>query len=284
MDCMIDYLCAMNIHYRFFPIEYFFSSVSHIGFKNVEIWLCPQHFEVTYNGYESSEKLKRLAKENHVNIACLCAEQNNPKPSNMAARDKLIIDHSLKYFKNVIDLANELNVSKVLFTSGWSYYDETISNALNRSINHMQELCDYALNKNVTICIEPLQPFESRLVNNKETMKNYLNNINKDNVKIALDLGALGKANESIDEWFLEFGDRIVHCHYVDGNPTGHLPIGKGNRNIEADMISFLKNDYKGFLSFEFANSIAFENPKQADLDSIKVIENSLNQIRKGER
>lgn len=281
---MIDYLCAMNIHYRFFPIEYFFSSIADIGFKNAEIWLCPQHFEVTYGGYESSEKLKRLAEGNHIKLACLCAEQNNPKPNNMAAREEPIINHSLKYFKNVIDLANELGVPKVLFTSGWSYYDETRFVALIRSIHHMQELADYAINKKVTICIEPLQPFESHLVNNKETMEDYLNKVNRDNVKIALDLGALGKANESIDEWFSKFGNQIVHCHYVDGTPTGHLPIGKGNRNIKEDMESFLKNNYKGLLSFEFANSIAFENPKQADIDSIKVIENSLNQIGKEDK
>lgn len=278
---MIDRLCAMNIHYRFFPIDYFFSKIADIGFKNAEIWLCPQHFEITYNGYENSDKLKKLSERYNVNLMCLCAEQNNPKPSNMAARDEEIIKHSLTYFKNVINLAYELNVPKVLFTSGWSYYDEPRTIAFDRSVCHLQQLADYALKKNITICIEPLQPFESRLVNNIKTMKEYIDKVQRNNVKIALDMGALGKANESIDSWFKEFGNDIVHCHYVDGTPTGHLPIGKGNRNIKEDLKCFIKNNYQGLLSFEFANNIAFEDPAQADLDSINIIENSLNQIRK---
>mgnify|MGYP004632774811 FL=1 len=137
--------------------------------------------------------------------------------------------------------------------------------------------------KNVTICVEPLQKFETRLVNNIDSMEKYLNAVNRENVKIALDTGALGGANESIKIWFERFGDRIVHCHYVDGTPTGHLPIGKGDRNIKEDLKTFLANDYKGLYSFEFTNRICFENPGQIDIDAINVMRNSINQIRKEE-
>ena len=123
MDYISERICAMNIHYRFYPIEYFFSEISKNGFKNAEIWLCPQHFEVTYRGYEDSSKLKNLANKYGIKLACLCAEQNNPKPSNMAARDERIIEHSINYFKNLINLASELEVPKILLTSGWAYFD-----------------------------------------------------------------------------------------------------------------------------------------------------------------
>lgn len=77
------------------------------------------------------------------------------------------------------------------------------------------------------------------------------------------------------------FKDRIVHCHYVDGTPTGHLPIGKGDRNIKEDLETFLANDYRGLYSFEFANGSCFANPSQIDIDAINVMKNSINQIRK---
>lgn len=283
MDYISERICAMNIHYRFYPIEYFFSEISKNGFKNAEIWLCPQHFEITYRGYEDSSKLKNLANKYGIKLACLCAEQNNPKPSNMAARDERIIEHSINYFKNLINLASELEVPKILLTSGWAYFDEPVEKAFKRSVSHMQELADYAKQKDVTICVEPLQKFETRLVNNIDSMEKYLNEVDRENVKIALDTGALGGANESIKIWFDRFKDRIVHCHYVDGTPTGHLPIGKGDRNIKEDLETFLANDYRGLYSFEFANGSCFANPSQIDIDAINVMKNSINQIRKEE-
>ena len=28
---------------------------------------------------------------------------------------------------------------------------------------------------------------------------------------------------ENINDYFEAFGSRIIHCHFVDGNPTGHM-------------------------------------------------------------
>lgn len=44
---------SMNIHYRFFDIEYFFKSARDNGLEKVELWLCPHHFSVDYLGYEN---------------------------------------------------------------------------------------------------------------------------------------------------------------------------------------------------------------------------------------
>lgn len=272
-------LCTMNIHYRYFSLEYFFESARNNGLNNVEIWLCPQHYFINYLEYEEVNKLLDLKKKYGVNIACLCCEQNNPKPSNMAARDHSLIKKSMKYFKNVIDVASIIGCEKVLMTSGWAYYDESINDSWQRSVEHMKAMVEYAKQRSVKVCIEPLQKYESLLVNNLNSMKDYLADVDSSNLYVALDTGALGGARESIGEWFDQFGEKIIHCHYVDGTPTGHLPIGMGDRNVKSDIKDFLKYGYTGLLSFEFANAVAFEDPRKMDKLAIECIEKNYKEI-----
>lgn len=241
--------------------------------KYAEIWMCPHHVYLQgVDAFGRVDEIKRMADIAGVKIACVCPEQNNPKPNNLAAKDIEIMRNSLSYFERIIFAAKLLESDKVLMTSGWAFYDEDKDLAWERSVNNMRRISEYAKRLNVKICVEPLQPQESILVNNIQTMKKYLDEVNSDNVYVALDLGALGKANESIKQWFDQFGHRIIHIHYVDGNPTGHLPIGMGSRNVEEDLRIIDSYGYKGVLSFEFANGVAFNEPSKIDNDSIRYI------------
>lgn len=89
-----DQLYAMNIHYRYYDLEYFFRACQKMNLKHAELWLCPQHFYINSMWSESPEKLKGLMKRSGVQISCICPEQNNPKPNNIAARSELLIENT----------------------------------------------------------------------------------------------------------------------------------------------------------------------------------------------
>lgn len=277
---MENVVCSMNIHYRYYPIDVFYNSCFENEINNVELWLCPQHFLVNDRIHFDINKVKQTLDKYNLKVACICPEQNNPKPCNMASKDELIIDYSFKYLKNVILFAEKIQCPKILLTSGWDSYDEEIESAWNRSIDHMRTIANFSKEHNVSICIEPLQPFESRLINNKNQMFKYLKDLNCENVFVAIDTGALGAANETIQEWFEMFGEKIIHTHYVDGTPTGHMPIGYGNRNINEDIEVFDYYKYKGVLSFEFANKMAFKEPNKYDLQAKRKIEEAIAKLK----
>ncbi|MEF9920227.1 MAG: sugar phosphate isomerase/epimerase family protein [Erysipelotrichaceae bacterium] len=261
-------LSAMNCHYRFYEFEYFFATAKELGFKEVEIWTSPHHYFVDYNGYEDPDKLRTLADKYGVKIICLCPEQTNPKPNNMAAKDENQKVRVRKYFKNMIDIADTLKIKKVLVTSGWAFYNEVREDAWKRSVTMMRELCSYALSKNITLCIEALQPYESRLVTDTVTMKQYLDDVLAANLKVCIDMGAMAKAEETIDDYFKMFKEDVVHVHFVDGHPCGHLAWGDGTRNMKEDLQALENHDYQGYLSLENATDRYYENPKKADKQS----------------
>ncbi|MFM1524177.1 MULTISPECIES: sugar phosphate isomerase/epimerase family protein [Helcococcus] len=276
-------ISAMNCHYRYYTLESFFKYISEIGFKYTEIWTSPQHFFVDYIQNDDVNLLKNLSDKYGVKIHCICPEQTNPKPHNVAARDKNIIDRTIKYYKRIIDIAANVGADKIVTTSGWGFLDKDREEALSRSIEMQKKICDYADKKNIKVCIEALQPIESNLVKNIEDLSRYLEKVNRDNLFICLDFGAMAKAGEDIEDYFEKFGNRIYHIHFVDGKPTGHLAIGDGERDYKVDLGKLYNYGYKKYLSLEIASDRYYNEPYNADrksYENIRRVYDSFNKSR----
>lgn len=272
------HLCAMNCHYRFYQLESFFRCASRLGFKHVEIWTAPQHFFMDYQQYEDPDKLIGLAEKFNVRISCICPEQTNPKPNNIAIKDKEGQKRVLRYFKNAIDVSKTVGANKVVITSGWAFYDEDVKTAKDRSIAMLKEISNYAASKDVYLAMEALQKGESTIANMSLDLKEIIKEVGNNHLKVCLDLGAMAGANETIEDYFRVFHEDIIHCHFVDGNPTGHLAWGDGSRDMEEDLKVFDIFNYSGFLSLEFANDRYFQEPFAADKKTMTIYKN----IKKG--
>lgn len=271
---MLKRLAGMNYYYRYYPIEYFFESLQKNNLKYFELWTCTHHFEITDLKFEETKKIKKLMKIFDTSIICLTPEQSNPKPYNLAASDIYLKTKAKNYFMNAIKAASELECPYVSMNSGWDFYSENTNEAWKRSVYMMQELAEFAKSQNVSIVFEALQPNESHLVNSINDIALYMESVNQDNVFVNIDFGAMARSNETIDQYFKTFGNKIKHCHFVDGSPTGHLAWGEGNRDAKADITDLKNNNYQGFLTFEFANSKYFQQPFEVDRQAIKYLKN----------
>lgn len=259
-------LCAMNCHYRFYQLESFFKSASKNGYKFLEIWTGPQHFFVDYSKHESIKKLKQLEDKYQVKITGICPEQTNPKPNNIAINSFDGKKRALDYFKNIIDVASEIQAHQVVVTSGWAFYDESVDDAYNRSIELLREISEYAEERELPLAIEALQKEESLLANSADDLKKIIDDVDSNMLNVCLDIGAMEMAEDTIQTYFDTFGEKVIHSHFVDvKNDNTHIAWGDGNRNMEEDLECFSKNNYKGLLSFECVNSQYFEDPEEAD-------------------
>ena len=260
-DMDVQSLYPMNISFRYFSLEKFFESCAKTGLHNAEIWLCPQHFLINGQFSEDPSKLKALMREYGVQIKCLCGEQNNPKPNNMAARGELLVANTRSYFRRVIDLAEAIGCPKVLVTPGWNYFDEKVEEARVRSIDMLRELSVYAHARGVTLVLESIWSISSQIAPTIAQIANIKDAVNSDSLKLTLDLGAMSDAGETVDDWFSAFGSDIAHCHFVDGTPTGHMPWGHGNLAMRGILASFKKAGYKGGFSLEYVHPMSFQDP-----------------------
>ena len=156
---------------------------------------------------------------------------------------------------------------------GWAYYDESKEDAWNRSVEMMRKVCDYAKANDILVAIEALQPDESVLVNSVEQLKAYLDAVNHPQLKVCIDFGAMARVNNTIQDYFDAFGKDVIHTHFVDGKPTGHLAWSDGTRDLKQDLLDLEANGYHGYLSLETATSRYYEKPWVAEQTTLKAFE-----------
>lgn len=275
-----DKICAMNCHHRYYQLNEFFASAKENGYTCVELWTGPQHFYMDHNGYEEISALKDLEQHYGIKIIGICPEQTNPKPNNMAAKDFAMQDRVEKYFKNAIDVATAIKANQVVVTSGWAFLDEPREEAYLRSVKMLQKISEYAEHRGMLLAIEALQRNESILVNSVENLKKLLEDVQRDALKICLDIGAMAMANDTIQGYFDVFHDKIIHTHFIDvDSNTTHLAWGDGNRNMKEDLEAFYQNGYRGIFSIECVNQRYFEYPAAADAQTMKKFQRYIREI-----
>lgn len=263
-------LATMNHHYMFYDLDVFFENASKLGYPCVELWTSPQHFFMDYQQNDPTERVLALMDKFGVRVHGICPEQCNPKPHNMAAKDKSIQNRTLAYFTRAIDVAKTLGASQVLVTSGWAYYDEPVEQARERSASMLKKVAHYAESQGINLAIEALRAPESRIANTVKDLELLLEMVDETALKVCLDIGAMVSAGDTIQGYFDAFGANLIHSHYVDtGERSLHLALGDGNRNIAEDIMTFERNGYTGVLSVECTDSEALTNPMAADARSM---------------
>lgn len=264
-------LAGMNNHYRYYELEYFFQQLNLHDIHYAELWTGPMHFFVDYHKHDDIDFLKKLEAKYDVKIIGICPEQTNPKANHIASKHRQ--QDIYQYYCNMIDIAKKIGCNQVLITSGWAFYNEDKGMAWKRSVDMMKHICSYAHEQGVIIVMEALQPEESILVNSVKDLKKYKLEVDHDCLKICIDFGAMARAENTLQDYFDAFDKDIVHIHFVDGAPCGHLAWGDGKRDLQADLTILNERQYHGYLSLETAASRYFQTPWIAEETTLRSFE-----------
>lgn len=150
------------------------------------------------------------------------------------------IDIVMNRLIKAIDFASKFNVKKLTLHPGCE--DETMPRfeAIQKSIENVQKLCDYAKKYQMTIMIENLVS-SKELCLTIEEIKDYIRLVNRDNCKFILDCGHYNVANHHKDlkEVVDTMKDHLVHLHLSNNNSLSDQHQNLRNGNI--DFINYFK-------------------------------------------
>jgi D-psicose/D-tagatose/L-ribulose 3-epimerase len=171
---------------------------------------------------------------------------------NLISPDSSIRQAGLNYIKATIDIAAYL---------GSPYLSGPIHSALgvftgkpateeeiNWAVEGVRKAADYAASKNITICLEYLNRFESYLVSCADELYALVKKINHPNVRIMYDTFHANIEEKNTAEALKRIADQTVHIQ-ISESTRGIL--GQGQVDISSVLLTLEELNYPGWIVVE---------------------------------
>lgn len=127
----------------------------------------------------------------------------------------------------------------------------------------LNALGEYAASKHVTLLYEPLNRYESNLINTMDDGVQFLQTLSTTNVKLLGDLFHMNIEESNLPKAIHTAKGYLGHIHFVDSN---RRPVGLGHTEM-TDIASALRDiGYEGYLS---AEAFPFPDPDAAAKQTI---------------
>jgi len=208
--------------------------------------------------------VKKCLKETGLTLASVAVDTfANPiyQKGSFAAIDENVRQKAIEDAKFAIDFASELGCKIVTLWPGQDGYDYMFAADYIKErklfSDAVKELCEYNKNIDITLEYKLKEPRTHSYISTVGTTLMMLNDINCDNVGIALDYGhaVLGYENpaESVAMCKM-YGDRLRHIHINDNYGVWDDDMIVANVHTIA-YLEFLywlkKTNYKGYITFD---------------------------------
>ncbi|BDZ47974.1 tagatose 3-epimerase [Frondihabitans sucicola] len=164
------------------------------------------------------------------------------------------IETTKAYVRSAIDLAvaqgSELVIGPMYTAVGrvWKLAADERVAAYDTLRTSLTELGDYAATRGVALAVEPLNRYETSLINTVEQLMEVIDTIPAAGVGINLDSYHMNIEEKSMSQAILDAGPRLLHMQ-VCGNDRG--APGEDHLDWEQIRRDLAAVDYQGFLGFE---------------------------------
>jgi protein FrlC len=265
-----EQFAGMNQHYRRYTFSEFLDSMQACGIISLEMWCGAPHFMLDSVRYSDCRRIESMARERGLRFVSLTSPSMQWQYQ-CASHVKEHREKSVLYFSNGVRAAAELGCSVMSVNSGWGFWDDSGKEAWEWSVETIARVADVAQKEGIKLALESLQPSESNLVLGIDDAKKFIDALKHPAVELMIDSVAVGVAGETPEQWFEAFGGRIIHCHLVDGAPSGHMVWGEGQYSLEDIMHAFYRNKYKGIFTMELGSRY-LSDPFSADRRNMQVL------------
>ena len=176
-------------------------------------------------------------------------------PTRDLTHDDLVYQQSsLEYIESCFDICESLGAN---FFAGPMYSAvgkarlvsaEQKKIEWDRAVSNLYKVCEMAAERGLEIALEPLNRFESDLVNTAEDVMQLVEDINHPAAKVLLDAFHMNIEERDIEQAIRKVGDKLIHMQ-VSENYRG--TPGTGLSNWDAYRRGLNAIDYRGIVSIE---------------------------------
>lgn len=188
-------------------------------------------------------------------------------------RHKLSLTHpdsahrakAIAFVRSMIDFAANLN-APVIIGSMQGRWGDGISKetALSFLAEALADLGNHAASREQVLLYEPLNRYETNLINTIDDGLAFLRRLQTHNVKLMADLFHMNIEEVNIADAIRAGGKHIGHVHFADSN---RRPAGFGHTDFNPIVAALRDIGYDGYLA---AEALPYPNPEAAARQTMK--------------
>jgi len=169
----------------------------------------------------------------------------------LASSDKKIREQTIAYLIKCIDYAQLMGAKLVIVVpAAVSKLAPSLSKKEDwkNSVKAVQEVAKYAEKKDILLAIEPINRYETYLVNSVQDALYYACEVNSSHVKIMADTFHMNIEERDIPEAIRIAGNNLINVHIADSN---RCSVGRGHINFIALIKALKEINYQYALTLE---------------------------------
>lgn len=259
----MENISVLSVQYVQYSFDYFIESMKKCGVKNIEFWgAIPHYCRLDYTDRNEARKaledIRDKLSENDMRVIMYTPE-TLAYPYSFSHPNERVRKRTIDYFEMAMQDALVLGTNRIFLNTGCGLRDYDVKTSWDYTVDTIRKICRLAERYDgIEMVMEQLQPYESNLVCSLDEIKQMVSDVDCENLKVCLDVVAMEATGDSINGFFRDLGDRIVHVHLADSN---HQVLGEGSYPIRQYLDDFNKNGYRGYFSLEINDSIYWLDP-----------------------
>lgn len=223
-----------------------FQRLAKFGYDGMELRGEPQ----LYNAGEIQNLMDRYK----IKVLSICGMYPGPEKGQLRDLSHPKLDtrkQAINYVKELVDLAKILAAPVVIVTPcpvGKNTPLATADKEWKWAVQSMKEAGSYAGEKGILLAIEPINRYETYLINSLDEALRFVNEVKLNSVKIMADTFHMNIEDADFGRAIRRAGRNLIHVHVADSNRQSP---GRGHIDFRQIMIALKEIDYQYSLAME---------------------------------
>jgi len=236
------------------PLRETFNRLKRYGYDGVELMGEPHLYRMA--------EIHGLCREFGLQVLSIAGMYPWPtEERDLANPDPQVRERAVKYLRECVDFAVDVGApliivvpSAVAKTSPVGKFDaedawvEATKQEWAYAVRSVRKAAAYAEQKGVLLAIEPINRYETFLVNNVDQGLRFVSEVGSRAVKLHLDAFHMNIEEKDPAEAICKAGELLINVHIADSNRQA---VGDGHTDFEAIMRALKDIDYQGALALE---------------------------------
>lgn len=223
-----------------------------------------------YNGVEltgepnrySIKDVRKLCKNYDLDVLSIAGIYPWPtKERDLSNPASQVRKRAVKYLNRCCNFAKELNAPLVIVVPSAvgktqpvnkpkteAEWKKALKDEWNYAVDSVNKASEYAEGLNIKLAIEPINRYETFLVNTVQQALEFVSQIDSPAVKIHLDTFHMNIEEKSLSQAISNVGDLLYNIHVADSNREA---VGRGHIDFRSMIRTLYKIGYKRSLALE---------------------------------